>query len=159
MSITRHSQSGRLVHVSQPHNTIRESQADPAAQVAKGNLHTLDFTRIKDASRTSARQLLTDSTTGLPNTLAQELSIPSTSTSGSVNPTSTSNSVSSKSIPGTGGGGKGRLMNPNEKKAIVEALMRASTTEEVRKLERMLAEGLVPEGDSVINGGSTETAV
>jgi len=32
----------------------------------------------------------------------------------------------------------------------VEALVNATTTEEVRKLERMLAEGLVPEGG--ING-------
>lgn len=45
-----------------------------------------------------------------------------------------------------GKGGKGRLMTPEEKKRVVEALMSASTTEEVRKLERMLAEGLVPEG-------------
>ena len=43
-------------------------------------------------------------------------------------------------------GGKGRLMTPEEKKRVVEALTRAQTTEEVRRLERMLADGMVPEG-------------
>lgn len=116
-------------------------------QVAKGNLHTLDFTRIKDATRTEARKLLTDSSTGLPNDLAQQLSIPSTSTiSGAALSTSTKSGAAP--IGGVGGkakGGKGRLMTPEEKKRVVEALMRATTTDEVRKLERMLAEGLVPE--------------
>jgi U2 small nuclear ribonucleoprotein A' len=41
-------------------------------------------------------------------------------------------------------------MTPEEKKRVVEALTRATTSDEVRKLERMLAEGLVPEGG--ING-------
>lgn len=37
-------------------------------------------------------------------------------------------------------------MTPDQKKKVVEALMRANTTEEVRKLEKMLAEGMIPEG-------------
>ena len=73
------------------------------------------------------------------------MSIPSTSISGATL------SASTKAAAGTGNGpvgkgGKGRLMTPEEKKRVVEALMSASTTEEVRKLEGMLAEGLVPEG-------------
>lgn len=115
-------------------------------QVAKGNLHTLDFTRIKDATRSNARKLLTDSETGLPNGLAQEISIPSTSTmSGAALSTSTKAGGAAAVSGGKGGGKGGRLMTPEEKKRVVEALMRANTTEEVRKLERMLAEGLVPE--------------
>ena len=114
--------------------------------MAKGNLHTLDYTRVKDATRTSARKLLTDAKTGLPNDLAQSLSIPSTST----NPASLATSTKSAAIASTNGpgagGGKGRLMTPDQKKRVVEALMRANTTEEVRKLERMLAEGMIPEG-------------
>ena len=54
-------------------------------------------------------------------------------------------------------GGKGRLMTPEEKKRVVEALTGAQTAEEVRKLERMLAEGLIPEGDpppGIVNGVS-----
>lgn len=118
-------------------------------KVAKGNLHTLDFTRIKDVTRSNARKLLTDSETGLPNGLAQELSIPSTSTMSGAALSSNTKSAAGKTAgagAGAGAGGKGgRLMTPEEKKRVVEALMRASTTEEVRKLERMLAEGLVPE--------------
>lgn len=41
------------------------------------------------------------------------------------------------------------MMTPDQKKKVVEALMRANTTEEVRKLERMLAEGTIPEGELV----------
>ena len=116
--------------------------------MAKGNLHTLDFTRIKDVTRSNARKLLTDSETGLPNGLAQELSIPSTSTMSGAALSSSTKSAAGKTVgagAGAGGGKGGRLMTPEEKKRVVEALMRASTTEEVRKLERMLAEGLVPE--------------
>ena len=40
-------------------------------------------------------------------------------------------------------------MTPDEKKKVVEALTRAKTAEQVRKLERMLAEGLIPEGEGV----------
>lgn len=46
-------------------------------------------------------------------------------------------------------GGKGRLMTPDEKKRVVEALTKAQTADEVRRLERMLAEGLIPEGEGV----------
>jgi U2 small nuclear ribonucleoprotein A' len=120
-------------------------------KVAKGKLHTLDFTRIKDATRDSARKLLTDESTGLPNALAQELSIPSTSNiSGATISASTKAAATGTAGVPLGKGGKGRLMTPEEKKRVVEALVNATTTEEVRKLERMLAEGLVPEGG--ING-------
>lgn len=52
-------------------------------------------------------------------------------------------------------------MTPDEKKRVVEALTRAQTTEEVRKLERMLADGLVPEGgvDGAVDGAPNGTAV
>ena len=36
-------------------------------------------------------------------------------------------------------------MTPEEKKRVVEALVRAKTADEVRRLERMLAEGVVPD--------------
>ncbi|ORY33133.1 leucine-rich repeat-domain-containing protein [Naematelia encephala] len=109
-------------------------------KVAKGKLHTLDFTRIKDAERESARKKFTDPLTNLPNALAHQLSIPTTS---SVPGASFAASTKSGA---TGKGGKGRLMTPDEKRRVVEALTRANTADEVRKLERMLADGLVPEG-------------
>lgn len=49
-------------------------------------------------------------------------------------------------------------MTPEEKKRVVEALMRAKTAEEVRRLERMLAEGLIPDGESVVSDTNGEPA-
>ncbi|WVW79507.1 hypothetical protein I302_101476 [Kwoniella bestiolae CBS 10118] len=109
-------------------------------KVAKGNLHTLDYTRIKDTLRESSKKLLLDSSTGLPNSLAHRLSIPTTS---SVASSAFSTNINKNAAVK---GGKGRLMTPDEKRRVVEALTGAKTTEEVRKLERMLAEGIVPEG-------------
>jgi hypothetical protein len=115
-------------------------------QVASGGLRTLDFQRIKESTRQSARKLLVDPETNEPNSLAIQLSTPSTSAiPGSALPIASKAAVK---------GGKGRLMTPDEKKRVVEALTRANTAEEVRKLERMLAEGLIPEGDTTLINGS-----
>ncbi|WVR08964.1 hypothetical protein IAU60_006023 [Kwoniella sp. DSM 27419] len=108
-------------------------------KVAKGNLQTLDFERVKDSTRESARKLLTDATTSLPNSLAHQLSIQTSTGAATSLVASTKQQTAIK-------GGKGRLMTPDEKRRVVEALTRAKTSEEVRKLERMLADGLVPEG-------------
>lgn len=43
-------------------------------------------------------------------------------------------------------------MTPEEKRRVVMALQKAQTAEEVRRLERMLAEGLIPEGESGVEG-------
>ncbi|WRT69212.1 uncharacterized protein IL334_006196 [Kwoniella shivajii] len=120
-------------------------------KVAKGKLHTLDFERIKDSLRESSRKLLVDPSTDLPNSLAHQLSIPTTSSIQQSAFTSSVNKPIAK-------GGKGRLMTPDEKRRVVEALTRAKTSEEVRKLERMLADGIVPEGgvDSAVEGGQEE---
>ena len=125
--------------------------ADFVGQVGRGNLRTLDFTRIKDVERAAARRLFTDPTTSLPTALAHQLSTSIASVPGA---TAMSNSKSSFSPGLTAKGGKGRLMTPDEKKKVVEALTRAKTAEEVRKLERMLAEGLIPEGEVVTVNGS-----
>ncbi|WVQ73792.1 hypothetical protein IAR50_003372 [Cryptococcus sp. DSM 104548] len=116
-------------------------------KVAKGKLHTLDFERIKDSLRESSRKLLIDPETELPNSLAHQLSIPTTS---SIPASSSAFAASARAnADGAGAGakgGKGRLMTPDEKRRVVEALTNAQTSEEVRKLERMLADGIVPEG-------------
>ncbi|CAK9781466.1 L domain-like protein [Cutaneotrichosporon oleaginosum] len=102
-------------------------------KVGRGALHVLDFERVKDAERARAKELFEDSS-GAPNELARKLS---TSTAG----------VSGAALAAAKAkGGKGRLMTPEEKKRVVEALTRANTAEEVRKLERMLADGVIPEG-------------
>ncbi|WOO84984.1 U2 small nuclear ribonucleoprotein A' [Vanrija pseudolonga] len=109
-------------------------------KAAKGALHTLDFERIKDAEREAARALFVDETTGAPNALAAKLSIPTTSAV----PGATV--LVRKEVSLSAAGAKGRLMTPDEKKRVLEALTRAQTADEVRKLERMLADGLIPEG-------------
>lgn len=111
-------------------------------KVAGGKLHVLDYERVKDADRTRARQLLTNED-GQPNELANKLSIPTTSGI----PGATMSKVAKQ---GGKAGVKGRLMTPDEKRRVVEALTRANTAEEVRKLERMLADGLIPEGGDAI---------
>ncbi|KAK4685701.1 U2 small nuclear ribonucleoprotein A', partial [Tremellales sp. Uapishka_1] len=115
-------------------------------KVAKGALRTLDFSRIKDSLRASSTALFVDPLTSLPNSLATQLSIPTTSSvPGASLAVSTKTGGTTKASSGVGGG-KGRLMTPDEKKRIVEALTNAQTAEEVRMLERMLADGLVPDG-------------
>lgn len=121
--------------------------------MAKGNLHTLDYTRIKDSVRQSAKNLLQDSETGLPNSLAQQLSTPSLSSAAAGTGAGAAAAGGAKKAAAAGPlaakGGRGRLMTPDEKRRVVEALTRAKTGEEVRKLERMLAEGIIPEGEAV----------
>ncbi|ADV23154.1 U2 small nuclear ribonucleoprotein A' [Cryptococcus gattii Ru294] len=140
-----------LRHLSLRGNPVTQQEHYKEFVVWKGNLHTLDFERIKDSVRESARKLLTDPLTSLPNSLAHQLSIPTTSNV----PGST---LSTKTLPSSGAqkgpGAKGRLMTPDEKRRVVEALTRAQTADEVRKLERMLADGLVPEGgvDEAVEG-------
>lgn len=110
-------------------------------KVAGGNLHVLDFERVKDAERAKARKLLTNGD-GQPNELANKLSIPTTAGI----PGATMSKVAKQGKTGL----KGRLMTPDEKRRVVEALTRANTAEEVRKLERMLADGLIPEGGDAL---------
>ncbi|EIW66092.1 U2 small nuclear ribonucleoprotein A' [Tremella mesenterica] len=113
--------------------------------IASGNLRTLDFTRIKDSERSNAKQLFTEPDSGLPNALWRKLSAPPMGKQ----TVFTNLPPSGPRAEGGRKGGKGRLMTPDEKKRVVEALTRAKTAEEVRRLERMLAEGLIPDGESV----------
>lgn len=110
-------------------------------KAGKGQLHTLDFERVKDAEREAARELFTDAETGRPNELANKLS---TQTAG------LGTALSGKARAAAAAGGKGRLMTPDEKRRVLAALTKAQTAEEVRKLERMLADGLIPEGETVV---------
>jgi U2 small nuclear ribonucleoprotein A' len=100
-------------------------------QVAKGALHSLDFNRIKDAERTSATALfLTPPPTSQPTALAVALSTPSTS-------------AASKAATETKKAG--RMMTQEEREKIKRAVMQAESVDEVRRLERMLREGWIPE--------------
>ena len=120
--------------------------------MAKGALHTLDFTRIKDAHRASARKLLVDPDSNLPNSLALQLS---TSTA-QISSAASTNAAAARAAQLKAG--KGRLMTPEEKRRVVEALTRAKTADEVRRLERMLAEGVVPEDVPDVADADTDEA-
>lgn len=98
-------------------------------------MQTLDFARIKKSLRDSATDLFVDNLTQLPTPLALQLSAQKGGVPAPV-----------PIAPTQQKSGKGRLMTPDEKKRVVEAIQRAKTGEEVRKLERMLADGVVPEG-------------
>lgn len=108
------------------------------SQVGKGKLRTLDFKRIKDAERAHARSLFVDEETNLPNKLALSLTSDATTAAQSASAEATGDNTAQ------GDAGKGRLMTSEEKAKIREAIQNATSIEEIRKLERMLAEGRMP---------------
>lgn len=100
----------------------------------------MDFERVKDAEREAAKALFEED--GLPNELARKLSTPTASAVPGA-----AIAVAAKS--GAKTGLKGRLMTPEEKRRVVAALTAATSSEQVGRLERMLADGLIPEGEVV----------
>ncbi len=112
------------------------------------SLRTIDFKRIKDAERASSLSLFLDSETSLPTKLALQLMSESnsSSTNGLSSTRSKQTTLTNGKGEGGGAGGKGRLMSEEEKKKVKEAIMSAKSVEEMRRLERMLSEGRVPEG-------------
>ncbi|KAJ9117178.1 hypothetical protein QFC20_000321 [Naganishia adeliensis] len=110
-------------------------------KVAKGKLRTLDFKRIKDAERDHARSLFVDEETGLPSKLALSL------TSDATTAAQSATAAVSTETGAQGDVSKGRLMTAEEKTKIREAIQKAENIEEIRKLERMLAEGRMPAGE------------
>ncbi|KAJ9109843.1 hypothetical protein QFC19_001822 [Naganishia cerealis] len=110
-------------------------------KAAQGKLRTLDFKRIKDAERAHARSLFVDEETGLPSKLALSLTSEATVAA----QTASAGTVAGAGTNAHVDAGKGRLMTAEEKAKIREAIQNASNIEEIRKLERMLAEGRVPE--------------
>lgn len=108
--------------------------------MGKGKLRTLDFKRIKDAERDHARSLFVDAETGLPTKLALSLT-----SDASIAAQSATAAASNEG--GAHDSSKGRLMTAEEKTKIREAIQKAENIEEIRKLERMLAEGRMPAGE------------
>ncbi|KAL7410152.1 leucine-rich repeat-domain-containing protein [Mrakia frigida] len=104
-------------------------------KVAKGSLHTLDYQRIKDVERTTAASLfLTPPPTSQPTALALALLAPPTHNGSSA--AAASKEKEKKA---------GRLMTQEEREKIKRAVMKAENVDEVRRLERMLREGWIPE--------------
>jgi len=103
------------------------------------SLRVLDFERIKDKERKQAETLFL-TPDKLPTSLSTTLSATRT----------TAVSISSNVTPETGlaktfvPGASGRLMTAEEKGRIRDALAKAGSAEEVRKLEQELREGWIP---------------
>ncbi len=93
---------------------------------------------MKDVERASGKTLFETPETHLPTKLALSLT------------SDAANSISLSATTKTGGvdivGGKGRLMDDEEKKKIRELIKAASSVDEIRRLEKVLSEGRVPEG-------------
>lgn len=105
-------------------------------KVAGGNLHVLDFQRVKDAERANAQDLfLTDAPDRQPNALAATLS---------ASTASSSTAAAAAGGEGDRAGKAGRQMTADDKLKVKQAILAAETTDEVRRLEKMLAEGVVP---------------
>jgi len=105
------------------------------------SLRVLDFERIKDKERQAAQQLFL-TPDKLPTSLYTTLLQTRT--------TAVAAASSADSEEATGGsktfvpGASGRLMTAEEKNRIRDALTKATSAEEVRRLERQLREGYIP---------------
>jgi U2 small nuclear ribonucleoprotein A' len=104
-------------------------------KVAGGQLHVLDFQRVKDAERVAAKDLfLTAGPDRQPNALAATLCASTASTSvGAVD-----------GEKAAGGAKGGRQMTAEDKEKVKKAILAADSTDEMRRLEKMLASGVVP---------------
>jgi len=105
-------------------------------------LRVLDFQRIRDKERTQAKALFMTAE-GLPTALATTIS--TTVSAHSTTATLTTDEPKAVRIPGKAG----RLMSKEDQEKVKAAIAKATSIEEVRKLERNLREGYLPEIESV----------
>jgi U2 small nuclear ribonucleoprotein A' len=105
-------------------------------------LRVLDFQRIRDKERTQAKALFMTAE-GLPTALATTIS--ATVSAHSTTATLTTDEPKAAHIPGKAG----RLMSKEDQERVKAAIAKATSIEEVRKLERNLREGYLPEIESV----------
>ncbi|KAJ7356992.1 leucine-rich repeat-domain-containing protein [Mycena olivaceomarginata] len=103
-------------------------------------LRVLDFQRIRDKERQAAKALFVTAE-GLPTALATTLSTT----------VSTSKALVTSDEPKLApvAGKAGRLMSKEDAEKVKAAIAKATSIEEVRRLERSLREGYVPEMESV----------
>jgi len=102
----------------------------------------LDFQRIRDKERALAKSLFVTAD-GLPTALATTIS-----TTVSTHSTKIALTIDEpKAAPATSRAG--RLMSKEDQEKVKAAIAKATSIEEVRRLERSLREGYVPDLDSV----------
>jgi len=100
------------------------------------SLRVLDFQRIRDKERAAAKTLFL-TPDDLPTALA-------TTIAGTVTTVSARVAVSTDEPKAAAPGKAGRLMTAEEKERVKAAIANATSAEEVRKLERSLKEGWLP---------------
>jgi len=105
-------------------------------------LRVLDFQRIRDKERQTAKSVFLTAD-GLPTQLATTLS--TTVTTQSSKPPITSDEPRPAAAPGKAG----RLMSKEEADKVKEAIAKATSVDEIRRLERSLREGYMPSFESV----------
>ncbi|KAF8168249.1 leucine-rich repeat-domain-containing protein [Crassisporium funariophilum] len=105
-------------------------------------LRVLDFQRIRDKERAQAKSLFRTAE-GLPTALATTIS--TTVSTHSTTTLLTIDEPKAASNPSKAG----RLMSKEDQDRVKAAIAKATSIEEVRKLERSLREGYLPEMESV----------
>lgn len=105
-------------------------------------LRVLDFQRIRDKERKAAKGLFLTAD-GLENSLASSLSTTASTQS-------TKQTISTdEPRPAVAPGKAGRLMSKEEADKVKAAIAKATSIEEIRRLERSLKEGFVPSLEAV----------
>ncbi|KAF9452566.1 L domain-like protein [Macrolepiota fuliginosa MF-IS2] len=106
------------------------------------SLRVLDFQRIRDKERKAGKALFL-TTDGVPNALATTLSTTVSSNAGKA--------VLTIDEPKAGplAGNAGRLMSKEDQERVKAAIAKATSMEEIRRLERSLREGYLPEMESI----------
>ncbi|KDN51504.1 hypothetical protein RSAG8_00049, partial [Rhizoctonia solani AG-8 WAC10335] len=108
------------------------------------SLRVLDFQRIKDKERKSCKSLFVTAE-GLPTALATSIEESATAQPTGLTFTPGGEEVKVDDRPGQKAGAAGRLMTAEERARVREAIANASSAEEIKRLERALRDGYVPE--------------
>jgi len=106
-------------------------------------LRVLDFQRIRDKERQTAKTLFLTNE-NLPTALATTIST-TVSTHSSKPVVTTDEPKPSATLAGKAG----RLMSKEDAEKVKQAIAKATSVEEIRKLERSLREGYMPEPEAV----------
>ncbi|CEL52219.1 U2 small nuclear ribonucleoprotein A' OS=Neosartorya fumigata (strain ATCC MYA-4609 / Af293 / CBS 101355 / FGSC A1100) GN=lea1 PE=3 SV=1 [Rhizoctonia solani AG-1 IB] len=108
------------------------------------SLRVLDFQRIKDKERKSCKALFVTAE-GLPTALATSIEEAASAQPTGLTFTPGGDDIKSDDRPGQKAGAAGRLMTAEERARVREAIANASSAEEIKRLERALRDGYVPE--------------
>ncbi|KAG6820753.1 hypothetical protein H0H93_012017 [Arthromyces matolae] len=105
-------------------------------------LRVLDFQRIRDKERQAGKALFV-TPDGLPTALATAIQTTITTQTSKVQLTT------DEPKPAMPSGKAGRLMSKEDQERVKAAIAKATSVEEIRKLERSLREGYLPEMETV----------